>query len=255
MSDQVHLRLDHWKRRLIDLTKRNRLLNFKPTRVTTIRVVDERPAEAFRTLYLEQRAMIFLPLPEETVLQAVLPDAATDEHADASAPQQSLTEAVEFQRQDRARLPGHHLDTTLRTELPEPKLDHNLLRIFQSSSSLLEDQGVNSLFLTLGMVEWFESDDSDAVLRAPLILLPVQLTRQTARGGFSLRATGDDPLVNPALSEKLRLDFRIMLPELPEALEDFDPDAFLSGVQQAIADRKRWRVTSSANWRGWKRRR
>ncbi len=247
MSDQVRLRLDHWKRRLIDLTKRNRLLNFKPTRVTTIHVVDELPAEAFRTLYLEQRAMVFLPLPEETALQAALSDVATDEHADASAPQPILTEAIEFQRQDRARLPGHQLDTILRTELSEQKLDHSLLRIFQSSSSLLEDQGVNLLFLTLGMVEWFESDDSDVVLRAPLILLPVQLTRQTARGGFSLRATGDDPLVNPALSEKLRLDFRVMLPELSEALEDFDPDGFLSGVQQAIADRKRWRVTNDIN--------
>jgi len=66
------------------------------------------------------------------------------------------------------------------------------------------------------MVRWFESADSDVAADAPLILLPVQLQRQTARSTFSLKAIGDDPMVNPALVEKLRLDFRLTLPSLPD---------------------------------------
>ena len=72
MPDAVHSRLDHWKRQLIDLSKRNRLLNFKPTRVTTIQIVDELPTEVFRTLQLDRRAMTFLPLPEQPLQQAAL---------------------------------------------------------------------------------------------------------------------------------------------------------------------------------------
>ena len=50
MTDQVAANLDHWKRKLLDLTRRNRLLNFKPSKVSTIAVMDELPAEVFRIL-------------------------------------------------------------------------------------------------------------------------------------------------------------------------------------------------------------
>ena len=35
----------NWKRKLLDLSRRNRALNFKPTKVSTIAIVDEQPAE------------------------------------------------------------------------------------------------------------------------------------------------------------------------------------------------------------------
>src|SRR5712692_5704872 len=56
--------IDHWKRSLLDLTRRNRALNFKPTRVSTIVIVDEQPAEVFRQLCLEDGSMKFKPAPE-----------------------------------------------------------------------------------------------------------------------------------------------------------------------------------------------
>jgi very-short-patch-repair endonuclease len=241
VSDPILARLDHWQRQLIDLTKRNRLLNYKPTRVTTIRIVDELPTEVFRRLFIERRPMTFNELPEEPE-QAKLP---LDSPATGSTPRKIKVETSEFGQRERSSLALHHTDDRLQTNLSQDKLEVNLLRIFQTATGLLEDQGVNSLFLTLGMVRWFESDDSNAALDAPLILLPVQLERQTARSTFSLRATGDDPLLNPALVEKLRLDFRLTLPPLPDVLEDFDPDAFFLATQEALARRQRWKVTNA----------
>jgi very-short-patch-repair endonuclease len=224
-SDPVRYRLDKWQRQLIDLSSRNRLLNFKPTRVTTVRVVDELPTEVFRSLYLESRSMRFLPLQEPQL------EAAT----------------TEFHPVDRTRLPGQQTDALLQTILPADKLDNSLLRIYQNSTSLFEEQGVNALFLALGMIEWYESRDAETKLKAPLTLLPIQLTRQTARSGFVVKATQDDPVLNPAIAEKLRLDFRLALPTLPDTFEDFDPQAFFAAVQEAIAVQARWRVTNDIN--------
>src|SRR5690348_10252762 len=56
--------IDHWKRSLLDLTRRNRALNFKPTRVSTIVIVDEQPAEVFRQLCLSGGSLKFKPAPE-----------------------------------------------------------------------------------------------------------------------------------------------------------------------------------------------
>src|SRR5437868_15280686 len=55
--------LENWKRKLLDVSKRNRALNFRPNKVTTITIMNEQPAEAFRQLYLRDRQMRFRPAP------------------------------------------------------------------------------------------------------------------------------------------------------------------------------------------------
>src|SRR4051812_46788315 len=61
---RVSASADNWKRKLLDLTKRNRALNFRMNKVSTIAVVDEQPAEVFRQLYLREEAMRFKAAPE-----------------------------------------------------------------------------------------------------------------------------------------------------------------------------------------------
>src|SRR5690349_22311956 len=66
---RVAASIDAWKRKLLDLSKRNRALNFRATKVSTVSVVEEHPAEAFRMLYLAEREMRFKatePPPEST---------------------------------------------------------------------------------------------------------------------------------------------------------------------------------------------
>src|SRR5689334_15913627 len=57
--------IENWKRKLLDLSKRNRALNFRPSRVATITIVDEQPAEVFRQLYLREKPMRFKAAPEK----------------------------------------------------------------------------------------------------------------------------------------------------------------------------------------------
>ena len=63
-NDRVKASIENWKRKLLDLTKRNRALNFKVHKVSTITVVDEQPAEVFRQLYLREKSMRFKAAPE-----------------------------------------------------------------------------------------------------------------------------------------------------------------------------------------------
>lgn len=94
-ADPVRARLDHWQRQLIDLSRRNRLLNYKPTRVTTIRMVDEMPTEVFRLLFAERRAMTFRAKTEEEELElaredeAIIDEAIIDETIEMPTVQES----------------------------------------------------------------------------------------------------------------------------------------------------------------------
>jgi hypothetical protein len=107
---------------------------------------------------------------------------------------------------------------------------------------VLEEQGVNTLFLSLGMLHFYEAESSNDLRRAPLLLRPVQLERSSARAAYTLRATDDDPPVNPALAEYLRCDFGIALPELPETTDDYEPASRFDEIRAAIAAQERWRV-------------
>src|SRR5690349_20558610 len=79
--------LENWKRKLLDVSKRNRALNFRPNKVTTITIIDEQPAEVFRQLYLRDRQMRFRPAPPEpeahTEMAAAPPADDITENADA----------------------------------------------------------------------------------------------------------------------------------------------------------------------------
>src|SRR5690349_10188929 len=60
-SSRVETALSVWRKRLLDLTKRNRALNFRPSKVSTVTIVDEQPAEVFRHLCIQGGAMRFRP--------------------------------------------------------------------------------------------------------------------------------------------------------------------------------------------------
>src|SRR5688500_18245518 len=63
-EERIRLTVDVWKRKLLDLSGRNRALNFKPTKVSTLTIVDEQPAEVFRYLYVQEKPMRFKAAPE-----------------------------------------------------------------------------------------------------------------------------------------------------------------------------------------------
>ena len=93
------------------------------------------------------------------------------------------------------------------------------------------------------MLAW--EDEAGRALRAPLILVPVALERSGARERFHLRQAEEEPGFNLSLAEKLRSDFRLALPEPPEA-EDLDVAAYFEAVEAAIAERDGWSVDREA---------
>ena len=238
--------IDAWKRKLLDLSKRNRALNFRATKVSTVAIVDEHPAEIFRTLYLAEREMRF-KASEPARADSSTPAATDAENGDAEETLDEAAAQPEFVPYDAATLDDRHTDEFLQTTAVPEALDRSLRRLDEQARLAIEEQGVNTLFLALGMLHYTEADTSEQVFNAPLVLLPVELSRKSARSGYRIRAADDEPVVNPALAEYLRLDFGITLPDLPDSAtiaDDYDLQTLLSSVSQLIADRKGWSITT-----------
>ena len=234
---KVSASIDAWKRKLLDLTKRNRLLNFKVNRVSTVTVMDEQPAEVFRRLYIAEAGMRFRAVPDKEEQPTV--DLWDDTAADPVS-------SAEFKRYDTAALDDRFVDDWLQTNATKDNLDRSLRRLEEQARLTIEEQGVNTLFLTLGMLHYKDEDSADEVYRAPLVLLPVELTRASARAGYELHAADDEPLVNPALAEQLRMQ-QVTLPQLPEAGalgDDFDLQNVFAATVLAIVGHAGWKVTN-----------
>ncbi|MBM3252828.1 MAG: DUF3320 domain-containing protein, partial [Candidatus Omnitrophica bacterium] len=236
MVNIVEERIKKWKDKLIDLSKRNRLLNFRPTKVTTIKITDELPTEILSLLAIENEGMEFLPV-------ASSEDELFKESEDNKEIKEELS--MEFQTYKKEELEQRYRDKYLQTDLAKEKLPKNLFRIYSKANSVIEEQGYNVLFLSLGCLEWYESEESNVKLKAPIILVPVELTRTSVRSKFKLKVHEEEPLIlNPALILKMQNDFAITIEPIDEELENIDPQQIFSQIQSAIRKFDRWSVTN-----------
>jgi hypothetical protein len=218
-ADAVGTRLKADRKDLLDLTLRNPLLSYK-ARSRGLDVVGESPAEVFRILVRERRKMSFLHDPNAL-------DGPSEETEDTS--------------QVRTLLQTCTTDLKFQTRLSAKHLEKRLLATDRDARTLLEEQGVNTLFLTLGMLSCKESEASQKRLLAPLILIPVELERSSARDRFSLSYDDGDLGSNLSLAERLKADFAISLPVLP-ADDEIDIAAYLDALAEAVAGREGWSV-------------
>jgi len=218
--------LDTWKRQLLDLTRRNRALNFRPLKVSTVAIVGEQPAEVFRLLYDEERTMTFAAVVEgkNAVAAGLVRRSATAPREDGEGADDGVEDpfdeeehavaGVTFEPYTHDALPEAHRDGVLQTTMEPEALDRSLRRIEEQARLSIEEQGVNTLFLALGLLHYTEAEASDEMLKAPLVMVPVSLRRASARSPFVLEIGDDEPMVNPALVELMRRQFNLVLPDL-----------------------------------------
>lgn len=69
----------------------------------------------------------------------------------------------------------------------EDSLSKKLFHVYHEGHTLIEEQGYSVVHLATAFLEWYESDDSSDLRRAPLILIPTELERVRA-GDFSVIA-------------------------------------------------------------------
>ena len=107
------------RERLLDLTLRNRLLNFRPSKQRTIHVIDEIPKEIFDILVLKERMMQFKPS-EQPVKGERLHDPWL---------------------RDTTQPADHHSDRFLQTNLLSEDLRKRLYYVHNQARSVFEEQG------------------------------------------------------------------------------------------------------------------
>lgn len=225
-------RLTRWKAQLLDLTLRNRLLNFKEGKKTIPILCPD--AGGLEDALAKGKPFKILPKP--TVQgDTDTRDSATQRQrlgSDALVP--FLIDAVGQKR--------------LYSSLGDVDLQARLTEVYRAARLSLEEGGANTLFLALGFLRWYEADGSDKELKAPVLLIPVSLDRANVREGFTLRQIDEDARINVTLIKRLE-EFGISLPgldPLPEDENGYNVPLILDQIRNAVRERPRWDVRADA---------
>ncbi|HYO97553.1 MAG TPA: DUF4011 domain-containing protein, partial [Polyangiaceae bacterium] len=226
-------RFRKWKESLLDLTLRNRLLNFRLTGKSVLRL-DVPDVELFEDLLAADRPLQMLSRPAESALRS--PELLLRRDADAAEVRKAL-------REDLSK-------ALIYSAEPETELWERAITLDRAARKDLEEGGAATLFVAIGLLRWYESSSSEEARLAPLLLYPVKLEFDRRSRRLTLRREADDPVVNQTLIEKMRLDFKVDLSALAR-LEADEPgvnvDSLLRCARQAVQQVPRWEVLSEAH--------
>ncbi len=216
-------RIDRWQKKLLDLTLRNRLLNF-PDSKKTIPFLCTDPA------HLEDRlangaSIRLISLPEQNPLGQRDAALYRDVHG-------------------RDLHKGFAADALARDELASPldakQLDTRLIELHRQVKNDFAEGGANTLFLAVGFLRWKKKPEDERSYRAPLLLVPVKLERRSATSKFTLRFHEDEPRFNATLLQFLERDFDLRLTqfngELPTDDHGIDVPRVVATMRQAVRD-------------------
>ena len=260
MSDDITHKLQASRKELLDIGLRNNLINFRKT-TKNLTLVQGDALAVFDALYVNQKSLGFGATGKAVRQSGLLVAQARNSSQEASlaADELALIEEIGASRAlvsytppteaevevDAARPGGRRaLPLRLQTALDDERLFLQLLKIQTEARTFVEEQGVNTLFIALGFLHWYEAESSTEARQAPLLLVPVSLERSSALESFKLVYTGDDLVVNLSLQAKLKTDFGTQLPplDLDADLTADDLAQYLAAVASAVRTQARWRV-------------
>ena len=226
--------------RLLDLTSRNRLLNFKHSPGKSLQFVHSVPDKVFSKLLSNQGATISLnPVPEpdrefwiRTNGRLSRPEVKDHaKHCDIST------------SYDLAPNDGWEGGAVRALYYPD-ELARHCRKLAREARSAIEETGANMLFVVVGFLEFPDREDNDRLLLAPLISVPVALEktrvdRDTGQERYNLKYTGEDLAENLSLREKLAQEYSF---DLPEFDEEAGPESYFVALEQLIQRKPRWKV-------------
>ncbi len=222
-------RYDYWEDKLLDLSLGNRLINLK-FRANTVQVMVDDPETYFAFLAKREKVNF-----AEYSSEELHPEALGVVPSFVHSPQ-----SLQIQN-------GYAQNTLFGYVKAGPKIDA-LKSLSRKSNTALEESGCNPLFLTLGLIRWFDTEASatrgTGALYCPVLLLPVTMPRRKVGSSYPLTYDWDSLTLNRTAFEYFRqtfhLDFNRLI-ELPKTQEgQVDLRLIYNEIRQIIAPMKNW---------------
>lgn len=219
-TDDAPPRVRRWKRALLDLSTRNRLLNLRPS----AQVID---------LHVPARG---LPVLDDIIHAGSAITLAPHDDLSAIHQLQGARRAADMDPEVlRADLSDEH---RIYAAITQDTYARKLKNLARTAKTMLEETGSSNLYLTLGALIHRTSTGAEA--RAPLFLLPVKIIGGAGRQYFQIIVdTTEVATPNHCLVEWLRLKHNVYIEALASPVLDhsgLDITETLRAIRAALVD-------------------
>ncbi len=229
-----HDRMANWQLKLLDLSLRNKLLNSRIDR-SQVKLLLPSVAKLEEALASGERFTI-CNLPE------TIGTRITQERA--RQPELLRTELMPLAEAMFAKKQLLAIDKP--GQMTDKRLETRVRNLYLTAKHDMEESGCSTLNLACGFLKWFRKGDEAKPLYAPLLLLPVTLSRPSVRAGFTLHIGDEEATINLTLLELLKTEYAMRIPalegELPLNGSGVDVPAILQSMRQAVREHPGWEV-------------
>ncbi|MBC2714975.1 MAG: DUF4011 domain-containing protein [Desulfobacteraceae bacterium] len=235
--------LDRLRTKLLDITRRNNLISFRPLK-NCLQIAGAVPNHLYERLVVSEKSMELMPLKN---CPKLLPydDKWLDHDPDGNSLFLPVPIGYYNNIENDSSIKKVISKKGLQTLFQARNLEQISKKIHRCWKTGIEESGINYLFLAVGFLYWCEKDDPQNLSRAPLFLIPIQiekksLNKETDCYTYAINYNGEDLEFNLSLAEKLKQDFGLLLPELTN---ESTPKEYLEKISEIINAKENWRVT------------
>jgi hypothetical protein len=237
--------LKELRMRLLDLTGRNRLINFKHIAGKSLQFVHTNMDATLARLTADTTAKVAItPVSEpdrrdwETVNGRLVKPGAKEQ-----AVRIGIDPSYELPPPRGGQLSAASSGSQARTLFYAEELGKHGRKLERDAKLAMEETGANMLYLVMGFLEFPEAPESEKMYRAPLVCVPVVLSKndEGQYTSFHLQYTGEEFAENLSLREKVKRDFGLSLPEF-DAEGGATVESYFEAITDATANLPRWRV-------------
>ena len=219
-------RIEAWQRRLLDFSTRSPLMNVKISS-SSVQILHPQ-IENLEDELNDARQFILIPNPLVS--------------GEISLQNETIIRA------NSELLLSYFKQNKLPTGETEKTLSKKLSQINRKAQNEMSETGVNTLYLSVGHIEWTENDSS-LPYRAPILLYPVNLIRKNKSEYLIALRDDEEPQLNFSIFEKFRNEFKYQTSldyeNLPKDDSGLDVRKIFAIIRNEISRQPRWRLVES----------
>ncbi|MBR2800959.1 MAG: DUF4011 domain-containing protein [Erysipelotrichaceae bacterium] len=185
--------------KLLDFGKRNNLINFRDSKTASAEIL------------LPNSNTLFSKLDKTSVFHIYSPKLDFDDISKEE--RRYVTKENYLQRYERKIKD----EKTLLAFNVHTDSDAAIKGIDKKAREHLEETGVNVAYIAFGFIHWKESGYSNDIYKAPVLLVPVSLERESQLEQYKMTVSFDEMILNPTFQYKLETEQGLKLPEYDES--------------------------------------
>ena len=216
IENNINARIESWKKSLLDMTKRNRLLWYKPYKVGSLKLEEKYFDDPIESVLDEVDELAFNDKTWEFITEV---DSIEDDEDDEDDDSEEESDIIK-------------------------KRTKALANIYKKVKQESEEKGLNIGYIAVGFLEWYEREDAQTKIKTPLLLIPIKIEQDGRRAPFKISLNTDEQIsLNPIIKKKFETDFNIILDDFPSDSGSHPTlSTYLAGLKKQISEESNWTI-------------